>query len=432
MAGSAGSADEPLELTQQLAEWAALGFHGLRSALFFGESLPLVWLQRPPRPAEERAGRKGRLASAPDREALEAALGRLRDLFVQDARLIARGVIPLSVLAPRDPLGHGRRLLRILGDVRSVKSRRKRRDSRDFGRGAQDWLDELPAYYRRNFHYQTDGYLSERSAELYEHQVELLFRGGADAMRRLILPPLRAHFDPDPLGSSHDGSALHFLELGAGTGGATHAVARAFPRAKITCLDLSFPYTRHARRQLAAYERVECIQGDAAALDFADGRFDAVYSVFLFHELPLPIRELVLDESRRVLRPGGFLGLVDSLQKGDDPALDWALDFFPREFHEPYYAHYTTHPMEPLLERAGFTALEGGTGYLAKWIAARAPGAHAIATPPGSSRSDAPSKAAKSTPKSAKPRAKRPAVRRTPRRSRTTDGDAVSPPNNPG
>lgn len=348
-----------LELPAQLTQWAALSLHGLRSALFFAESVPLFWLQRPA---------KGTARLAPSRRALELTLGRLRALFEEDARRIAQGVIPLSVLAPRDPLRHGSRFLRILGDAQSVVARRKRRDARDFGAKAKPWLDELPAYYRRNFHYQTDGYLSEHSADLYEHQVELLFRGGADAMRRLILPPLRAHF-----GQAHDGRGLRLLELGSGTGSATHAVARAFPHAKITCLDLSFPYTRHARQQLAGYERVECVQGDAAALDFADGRFDAVYSIFLFHELPLPVRELVLEEARRVLKPGGFFGLVDSLQKGDDADLDWALDFFPREFHEPYYAHYATHPMETLARAAGFESLTRGTGYLAKWIAARAP-----------------------------------------------------------
>jgi len=347
----------------QWTAWAALGLHGLRSALFFAESVPLVWIQAPPRAAKKRSKARG-----PSREALAIIAGRLRALFERDAGEIARGRIPLSVLAPRDPLGHGRRFLRILDDARSVRSRRRRGDARAFDAKATSLLDELPAYYRRNFHYQTDGYLSDRSADLYEHQVELLFRGGADAMRRLIVPPLRAHF-----GDDHDGRGLRLLELGSGTGSATHAVARAFPRAKLTCLDLSFPYTRHARRQLAGYERVECVQGDAAALEFADGRFDAVYSVFLFHELPLPVRELVLDEARRVLRPGGFFGLVDSLQKGDDPELDWALDFFPREFHEPYYAHYAAHAMEPLFEAAGFEDLTRGTGYLAKWIAARAP-----------------------------------------------------------
>lgn len=350
------------EQSEKLLEWTALGFHGLRSALFFAESLPLGLLDRPP-----VADRRRRPAAE---DALETSLARLRALFEHDARQIARGVIPLSVLAPRDPLGHGLRFLRILADARSVFARKRRRDASAFGPEAARWLAELPAYYRRNFHYQTDGYLSETSADLYEHQVELLFRGGADAMRRLILPPLRAHF-----AQAGEGQGLRLLELGSGTGSATQAVARAFPRAQITCLDLSYPYTRHARRQLAGYERVQCVQGDAAALDFADGRFDAVYSVFLFHELPLPVRELALEEAFRVLAPGGFFGCVDSLQRGDDQELDWALEFFPRVFHEPYYAHYAAHPMDRLIAAAGFEDLSQGTGFLAKWLAARRPGA---------------------------------------------------------
>jgi ubiquinone/menaquinone biosynthesis C-methylase UbiE len=335
-------------------EALALGVHGLRSSLFLAESLPLFWLQR--------LG-LDRDATPPSPEAVATLANRLRELLARDARQIGRGVAPLSVLAPRDPLGHASRLLRILADGQSISSRKRKRRAREFGANASRWLDDLPAYYRRNFHYQTDGYLSERSADLYEHQVELLFRGGADAMRRMVLEPLRAHF------GDHDGRGLRFLELGSGTGSATRAVARAFPKAKITGVDLSYPYTRHAQRQLAGFERVECVQGDASDLDFGDARFDAVYSVFLFHELPLPVRELALAEARRVVRPTGVFAMVDSLQTGDDPGLDWALEFFPREFHEPYYAHYAANPMEPLLREVGFDAIRGRTGYLAKCLA---------------------------------------------------------------
>jgi len=344
--------------TDSATEALALGIQTLRSGLFLAESVPLFLMAR--------RGR-GEPSKAPPEGALEVTLARLRELLERDAALIGRGIAPLSVLAPRDPFGHGGRLLRILADVQMVTRRRRERSSRDFSRDARRWLDDLPAYYRRNFHYQTDGYLSEKSAELYEHQVELLFRGGADAMRRMILSPLRMHF------GDHDGRGLHFLELGSGTGSATQSVARCFPESKITCVDLSHPYTQHARRQLSGFGRVDCVQGDASALDFGDSRFDAAYSVFLFHELPLPVRESVIDEVKRVVRPGGFFGLVDSLQAGDDPELDWALEFFPREFHEPYYANYSANPMEELLDDAAFEAISSGTGYMAKWIAARTP-----------------------------------------------------------
>lgn len=334
-------------------EALAMGMHSLRSGLFLAESLPLFLMVRPA---------PGKKTPPPPEGAIEVTLSRLRALLERDAALIGSGAIPLSVLRPRDPLGHGIRLLRILADGQTVSRRRRSGAARDFGRDAKRWLDELPAYYRRNFHYQTDGYLSKASAELYEHQVEMLFRGGADAMRRMILPPLHHRF------GETDGRGLHFLEIGSGTGTATQAVARCFPEAKITCLDLSPPYTKHARRQLSEFDRVDCIQGDAAALDFGADRFDAIYSTFLFHELPLPVREIVLEEALRVLRPGGVFSLVDSLQTGDDPELDWALKFFPREFHEPYYANYVANPMDTLLANAGFEDIDSGTGYMAKWV----------------------------------------------------------------
>lgn len=341
-------------------EAVALGIHSLRSGLFTAESLPLLFIDRP-------SG--GQKSKPPPEGALEVTLARLRALLEHDAALIGSGAAPLSVLAPHDPLGHGGRLLRILADGQTVSRRKRQRDARAFGRKARRWLAEMPSYYQRNFHYQTDGYLSERSAELYEHQVELLFRGGADAMRRLIVPALKLHF------GDHDGRGLRFLELGSGTGIGTRSVARCFPEARITALDLSPPYTRYARRRADDLERVDFVQGDAAGLEFGDERFDAVYSIFLFHELPLPVREQVLEESLRVLRPGGLMGLVDSLQRGDDPELDWALEFFPREFHEPYYANYAARPMQTLAREAGFEAIREGTGYLSKWLSARKPAA---------------------------------------------------------
>ena len=338
-------------------EALARGFQSLRSGLFMAESLPIFWLQAPRRGAHP----------APPPEALEATLTRLRELFDRDAGLIGEGWLPLSVLAPRDPVGHAARLLRILADAVTLRARRSQRRAKEFSPRAQRWLDDLPNYYKRNFHYQTDGYLSERSADLYEHQVELLFRGGGDAMRRLILRPLR-----EALGHT-DGRGLRFLELGSGTGITTRFVAMAFPGAKITALDLSYPYMKHAQKQLRDFDRLEFVQGDAAALEFQDGVFDAIYSSFLFHELPLPVREAVLEEALRVLRPGRFFGFVDSLQNGDDEQLDWALDIFPLQFHEPYFAHYVANPMEDSLRDAGFEAIESDTGYLSKVVTARVP-----------------------------------------------------------
>ena len=217
-------AGRPANATEALA----LSTLSVRSGLFFAESLPLFFIAAPFSDASSEA--KGRSDRAPDeaeakssfgrarakrgrppQKALEVTLSRLFELLKRDAALIGQGDAPLSVLTPQDPLGHGIRLLRILADGTAVGKRRRTHSAREFTKDARRWLDELPAYYRRNFHYQTDGYLSAHSAALYEHQVELLFRGGADPMRRMIIPPLRAHLQR--AGASDDGAGLHFLEL---------------------------------------------------------------------------------------------------------------------------------------------------------------------------------------------------------------------------
>jgi ubiquinone/menaquinone biosynthesis C-methylase UbiE len=305
-------------------------------------------------------GPKRAAPSKPPRETLRKLQRDLHTLLKSDASNIAQGLYPASVLKP-EPLRES--LLRIplvLQDSAAIYRRRFLGKTQEFSREAKDFLDEVPRYYRRNFHFQTDGYLSDRSAELYEYQVEMLFSGAGNAMRRLIIAPMR-----EALGT-RDGRGMTFLEIGCGTGPATRMVRLAFPKARIVAVDLSDPYLRVARRRLAEFPRVDFLQADGGALPFQDGQFDAVYSVFLFHELPLEERKKVLAESRRVLRKGGFCGLVDSTQKGDRPYLDPLLENFPKDFHEPFYRNYSQNPMETLLSKAGFKQVGSDVGFLSK------------------------------------------------------------------
>jgi SAM-dependent methyltransferase len=90
---------------------------------------------------------------------------------------------------------------------------------------------------------------------------------------------------------------------------------------------------------------------------------------FLFHELPGPIRQRVIEECYRVLQPGGLLVLCDSMQAADDPDFAPMLSNFPVMFHEPFYTHYLTDNLGDRLQQAGFGALTTNLHFVSKyWI----------------------------------------------------------------
>lgn len=333
-----------------------------RSLMFSGESLflPLIDFlvhQRRPRLPTD------------DPQLFRFARESIDHLLLEDVERIRAGFYPPEVLMPESPVRHLRRMPLLFREGLKAALRKKGKRSKEFGDEANEVLSELPEYYRRNFHFQPDGYLSKLSAELYEHQVEVLFAGAADAMRRLIIAPMKKHFTIE--GKKSDGEGLHFLEIGAGTGRTTKFVRLAFPKAKITAVDLSAPYLKKAQAELSQYSRHDFLEADAEKLPFESATFDAVYSVFLFHELPIDVRRSVLKEGVRLLKPKGFYGLVDSLQAGDVPEFDSALEQFPVEYHEPFYKNYIENQMAPMLEEAGLEVLESGTGFFSKYVAAR-------------------------------------------------------------
>ena len=84
------------------------------------------------------------------------------------------------------------------------------------------------------------------------------------------------------------------------------------------------------------------------------------------HELPTDVRLAVLKEMARVLKPGGLVVIVDSLQKGDQPSWDGLLDLFPHYFHEPYYADYVAGRLAVLAVEAGLSLVATERAFLSK------------------------------------------------------------------
>src|SRR5262249_38151472 len=138
----------------------------------------------------------------------------------------------------------------------------------------------LPDYYARNFHFQTDGYLSDESAALYDVQVETLFVGAAGAMRRQALPPIADYV------RGRDQRQLAMLAVACGPGRFLGQVAQAFPAMPMTGIDLSSAYIAEASRHLAARRNITLMEGNGESLPMPDASQDIVTSVFLYHELP--------------------------------------------------------------------------------------------------------------------------------------------------
>jgi SAM-dependent methyltransferase len=95
----------------------------------------------------------------------------------------------------------------------------------------------------------------------------------------------------------------HVLELGSGPGATTAELRRRAER--VTSLEYSHAFAA----RLAARERgtnASVVQGDAAALPFADGTFSSVVAILMLHHLRTSeAQDRAFAEARRVLRPGG-------------------------------------------------------------------------------------------------------------------------------
>ncbi len=336
-------------------EKIALGFSTVRSLHYTlqGLLLPFVELAAT---GNKRASPKNHLKN------LKQISPKVQQLFARDSKNISDGIYPSEVLYPQDFFGHVFRIPWLYVDAFKTAKRRQLKESKVFNAEASEFLQDVPEYYRRNFHFQSNGYLSLDSAELYEQQVEVLFSGTGDAMRRLILPPMKKHFEMS------DGTGLHFLEIGCGTGSLTRSIALAFPNARITCVDLSSFYLKKAQQRLSQFNRIDYWQGAGEDLPFKAETYDAVFSCFLFHELPHEIRMKMITEGKRLLKKNGLFGVVDSLQLNDDADLDWALELFPVDFHEPFYKDYTVRPLPSLLEKGGFDSVCTECGFLSKVV----------------------------------------------------------------
>jgi ubiquinone/menaquinone biosynthesis C-methylase UbiE len=115
--------------------------------------------------------------------------------------------------------------------------------------------------------------------------------------------------------------------LDAGTGAGALALALAPLVREVVGIDPVPELLALGRERAASLGNVELVEGDAAALPFADGSFDLAATLRTLHHVARP--ERVLAELTRVTRRGGRLLVVDQLGP-TDPLEAIAVDRFER------------------------------------------------------------------------------------------------------
>jgi ubiquinone/menaquinone biosynthesis C-methylase UbiE len=135
--------------------------------------------------------------------------------------------------------------------------------------------------------------------------------------RRRIQPPAQL------IERSGIKKGMQVLDLGCGSGAFTTFLARAVgQKGKVYALDIQADMLKQLENKLSKPENkdiknIKLIEGNAYELPFEDGSLDLVNMVTVLQEIP--DRNKVLQEVKRVLKPGGFLAVTELFPDPDYP-----------------------------------------------------------------------------------------------------------------
>ena len=102
------------------------------------------------------------------------------------------------------------------------------------------------------------------------------------------------------------------LDVGAGSGYFSLAIAEKLTNGKVICLDLSEEMLHRLERtanKKGLSNKIQILKGEASSIKVENESIDLVVSNGVFHEVPEP--EFVLREMIRVLKPRGWVIVTD-------------------------------------------------------------------------------------------------------------------------
>lgn len=143
--------------------------------------------------------------------------------------------------------------------------------------------------------------------------------------------------------------ASKILDVATGTG--KQAFAFAKKGYEVTGIDFSENMLRKANKK-NKYSNVKFKLADASNLDFEDACFDMSCVSFALHDMPLQIREKVLNEMVRLTKPKGIVVIVDyALPKNRIGG--FLVYQLIRSYESKYYKGFIRSDLNELIRNAG-------------------------------------------------------------------------------
>ena len=220
----------------------------------------------------------------------------------------------------------------------------------------QNPLLKYPDYYCSSFHAYEQGNLSWQAAfevEVAAYAVHAGIWSGAGAQGD---PKLRQSYH-DILKSQITNSPRDILDLGCSVGMSTFALQQVYPQAKMTGLDLS-PYflaVAHYRSE-QRNAQINWVHAAAEATGLPDESFDLVSIFLMCHELPQAATRQIFQQARRLLRPNGYLAIMDMNPQSEIYAKMPPYILTLLKSTEPYLDEYFSLDIAQALVEAGFNA----------------------------------------------------------------------------
>ena len=175
----------------------------------------------------------------------------------------------------------------------------------------------------------------DRAARTYDDAAVLHAEVREDLLQRLQLVTLVPHV---------------VLDAGAGTGHASRALKRLYPKAQVMALDSSLQMLKVAGKQQSWLRPFERICADAELLPLRDGSVDLIMSNLM---LQWCNPDAVFAEFRRVLKPSGLLSFSAF---GPDTLRELRTAWRQIDAHSHVHRFIDMHDLGDALVRNGFAA----------------------------------------------------------------------------